>query len=742
MFDENVTATFLVHHVSPGPGGGCVFFGKDGSGQDISASIDYKWKGRLPKTNEVWRVEGVRKPHPKHPKTIRAKNATPVVPPVGDLTRRFLLEADQFRHFGFGEGKLDRLEKGLAAEGVTVRDALNERQIELMSNHLPVGMVENLIEAWRLSIRDCEIYEFLDEHGFDRALAATVRRVFKENVVAKLKDNPYRLLAFGTPEMEMWKKAEVAASLLGIDRNDPKRLAAAVEQAFYDRLEEGHTLVGLDELRESVMGLLKTKSDKVFEAAIRAAADQKLVVRCDDGLQALGPASMEERVERKLAALASLDADACQPSLYSVDDERLEELLSEVDAKFADKYEGHLNPEQLNAVRVIYTSFLSVVTGGAGTGKTTILRAVHDIAERTGRTVYQMALSGRAKVRLEEATDRRAFTVRAFIERLKKGQETPGSKDAVVVEEGSHIIIDEASMVDLALLHKLLSLLPNKVRLSMVGDPGQLPPPSFGIIFHLMVGVPGIRTVELKEIVRQEDITGIPGLSQSVRSGKVPELSVFRCVDSFPGPVDGVSFVAVTDKEDMTAVLFEISRKLGHECQVLCVRRRNGNDSSNQVNNFFQYRRSDAQHCEQLARWKMFVGDPVIVTRNSYELGLFNGELGELIGVAGHLAIFRFGKTVHELNDEQMVEAGIGLAYGITVHKAQGSEFDRVVVPVSPSRGLDRSLIYTAITRAKKQVVFIGFKGAFDKAVEDEPKVASVSVGFDLRAALAARRTR
>lgn len=738
---ENIEATILVHAVSPGPGGGAVFFGKDDVGREISASIDYKWKGRFPETNEVWRIEGVRKPYSKHPKTIHVKNAAPVVPPIGELTRRFLLEAEQFRGFAFGDSKLKRLERGLAAEGVSVRDALNEGRKELMSKYLPIGMVEKLVEAWHLSLKDCEIYDFLDKYGFDRSLATTVRKVFKDNVVARLKENPYRLLAFGTSTMNMWRKAEVAASLLGIDRNDPKRLAASVEQALYDHLADGHTLVSMAALEKTVKDLLRTKSDKLFEAAVRAAAERKMIVRCDQGIQALGPASMEERVERKLAALAKIDANVCQASLFSPDDERFEELLSEVDAKFARINKGHLNPEQLNAVRTIYNSFICVITGGAGTGKTTILRAVHDIAEQTGRAVYQMALAGRAKVRLEEATGRKAFTIRAFIERLRKGMESPGSKGGIVVEEGAHIIIDESSMADLALLHTLLSLLPNMVRLSMVGDPGQLPPASFGVIFHLMVGVPGIRSVELIEIVRQEDKTGIPGLSQAVRSGVVPKLNEFDDVKSFVGVMDGVSFVSVTDGAEMTPVLFEVSEKLGHDCQVLCVLKKNGNGSSKRVNNFFQYRRRDAQHCEHLARWKMFVGDPVIVTRNSYDLGLFNGELGELVAINGHYPIFRFGETEYELNDEQMVEVGIELAYGITVHKAQGSEFNRVVVPLTKARGLDRSLIYTALTRAKQQVVFVGSREVFNDAVKKEPKVASISVGFNLRAAMGAGRT-
>jgi exodeoxyribonuclease V alpha subunit len=740
MQSEKRTATFLVHTVRPGPGGGAVFFGRDDCGKEISAAFDYKWKGILPQPDQVWRVEGGRKPNTSHPDTIHAKYAVPVVPPIGELTRLFLLESNRFRKFGFGNSKLKKLEKGLATENVSVRDALNEGRIDLMSKYLPIGMVEKLVVTWRQSVKDFEIYEFLDQFGFDRSLATTVRKVFRENAADRLKHISYRMLPFGTPDMNMWSKAETAASYYGTDRKDPKRLAAAVEQALYDQLEEGHTLVPMADLRKAVMGLLKTKSDRLFEAAFRAAAQQKMIIRCDDGIQALGPASMEERLERKLAALANLDTETRQSELPPLSNKRFEELLSTADTRFAQINKGHLNPEQLAAVRTIYNSFLCVVTGAARTGKTTLLRTVHDVAENTGRAVYQMAMTDHAKVCLEEATGRKAFTIRAFIERLKKAKESPASKDVVVVEDGAHIIIDESNMADLASLHALLSLLPDKVRLSMIGDPGQLSPANFGVVFHLVVGVPGINSVELVEIVRQEDKTGIPGLSQSVRSGDIPTLDEFDDIECFAGSTEGVSFISAPDDNEIVATLYRVSEKLGHDCQVLCALKRFGNGSANRVNRFFQYHRQDAQRCQQLARWKMFVGDPVLVTRDSYDLNLFKGELGELIGLDGHISIFRFGKTEYKLNDEQMVHAGIELAYGITVQTVQGSKFNRVVVPVTKAKELDRSLIYTALTRAKHQVVFVGNKKLWDDAVRAEPKVLSISVGFDLRAALATWR--
>lgn len=731
---ESVTTTFLVEGVFPGPGGGAVFYGKDEDGQEVTAALNYKWRYRLPQVDEVWKVEGNKNPRSKYPETIKAKKAVPVVPPLGDLTRRFLCEAGQFRGFGFGKAKLGKLEKALALEGVSVHEALNENRVDLIAAVLPIAMAEKLVEAWRESVKDFEIYEFLDKYGFDRSLAVPVQRVFKSNTIARLKENPYRLIAFGGSCEKMWKKAERAAEFLGINRRDPIRLAAAVEQAFYDRLADGHTLTDLETLKPMVMRLLKTKSKDIFELAVRSAAAHKAVVRCENGLQPLGPASMEAFVERRLVALANLDSSDCPKGLFSADNAHVETLLAEVNAEFLRVNGNGLNAQQLDAVRAICTSFLCVVSGGAGTGKTTILRAVHDIAERSGGTVFQIALSDPAKQKMEEATGRQAFAIHTFIENLKKGQTSHNGKASIIVEEGSFIIIDEASLVDLSLFHKLLRLLPERVRLSVVGDSELIRPSGFGLVFHRLVGFPGIRTIELTETVQHENSTSIQGLSKAVRKGSVPKLH------DLDGTAAGVFFRAIEEESDIATELFAVSELLNHNCQVLNVRERFGSDSSNKINRYFQYRFADVQAGAHLARWKIFVGDPVIVTRNSYDLGVFKGTLGALSRIDGHYSVFLLGGSEVKLSDEQIVELGIKLAYGITVQNAQALEFDRVIVPVTKLTGLDRPLIYTALTRARKQVVFVGHWDTFRCAVQSQPTTSLVDVGFDMRETLATER--
>jgi exodeoxyribonuclease V alpha subunit len=157
MLYENETAVFFVKGVFPGSGGGAIFYGENDAGHGISAVIDYKWKGRLPVKGEVWQVEGVKKPFSQYPKTIHVRNAIPVAPPLGKLTKRFLCEAEPFRGLGFGPSKLDKLEAGLATERISVRDALNEGLVEVMAKFLPVGMAERLVKAWHESLEDCGI---------------------------------------------------------------------------------------------------------------------------------------------------------------------------------------------------------------------------------------------------------------------------------------------------------------------------------------------------------------------------------------------------------------------------------------------------------------------------------------------------------------------------------------------------------------------------------------------------------
>ncbi len=275
------------------------------------------------------------------------------------------------------------------------------------------------------------------------------------------------------------------------------------------------------------------------------------------------------------------------------------------------------------------------------------------------------------------------------------------------------IAIDEASMLDLPIMYRLLRRLEPGCKLLLLGDPGQLPPIGFGIVFHSLVENQAIPKVELTKIHRQAAHTGIPQISQAVRGGEVPEMSEYH------GQGVGVSFVECP-REQIPDVLMDVVHDLsGVGASQVISPLKSGSAGTRSINTLFQNLLAVGRE-----RYLGFsVGEPVIWLVNDYELGLMNGSLGvvKAIEPEGLRVAWDEGELV--IKEEDVAEK-MDLAYAITVHKSQGSQWERVVVPVFQSRLLDRTLLYTAITRAQSQVVLVGDRAAFQKAVQ-QPSSAS-----------------
>jgi exodeoxyribonuclease V alpha subunit len=263
-------------------------------------------------------------------------------------------------------------------------------------------------------------------------------------------------------------------------------------------------------------------------------------------------------------------------------------------------------------------------------------------------------------------------------------------------------------MLDLPLLYRVLRRLPEGCRLLLVGDPYQLPPIQFGLSFHILMDSPTVPSVELTQVHRQTEVTGIPKVAADIRFGRRPALAVYS------GIRPGVSFIDCAEA-NVLDLLTEVVEDFGgfDDVQILSAIKA-GIAGVNAINTHFH--RLMAVGRDRLPWHDLAVGDPVMFTRNDYQRELFNGSLGHLRRVDGtYDATAAFDGTEHRL-DRADLDA-LALAYCITVHKAQGSQFRRVVIPVLPSRLLDRTLLYTAVTRAVEQVVLLGDRAAFERAV-------------------------
>ena len=377
-----------------------------------------------------------------------------------------------------------------------------------------------------------------------------------------------------------------------------------------------------------------------------------------------------------------------------------------------------LNAAQYRAVEMAVHHPLSVLTGGAGTGKTAVLRLVHDVAERAGVPVLQMALSGRAAQRLRTATGREASTIAAFLRAAALRLVDPASEPL--------IIIDESSMLDLPLTYSLVRALPARARLLLVGDPYQLPPIGFGLIFHVLAASPSVPRVELVEVHRQAQSSGIPQIAHAVRHGVVPSLP------DFAGYACGVNFIDAADDAIMDNLVRVLTEWRGcDDVQTLGAIKRGANGI--RAINATMHAYASATR-KKLEGWDLAEGEPIVYLVNDYEKGLWNGSLGRIdhvVSTAGKRAMAcSLDGVEHELLEQDFQH--VDLAYAITVHKAQGSQFKRVIVPVTRSRLLDRTLIYTALTRGIEQVVFIGDRNAFEGAIIATPHSQERQVGFSM----------
>jgi exodeoxyribonuclease V alpha subunit len=332
-----------------------------------------------------------------------------------------------------------------------------------------------------------------------------------------------------------------------------------------------------------------------------------------------------------------------------------------------------------------------------------------------------MALAGRAAQRIREATGRGAFTITAVLNQIKRGRLVLGDDDLVV--------IDESSMLDLILLYRLMRALPQRLGLLLVGDPFQLPPIGPGLVFHVLAKSGSVPQQELTQVHRQAAGSRIPALAHEIRHGRNPPF------ESFIGPAQGVAFIEAASRHIAHTVV-DVMQSLANygEVQVLGITKRGeaGVEALNAtVHNLVAAGRP------AVPGWGFAESEPVIHLVNDYDCDLFNGSLGRVRrivskrsepGTLTDAVECDFDGVIHRFAADSLDR--LELAYAITVHKAQGSQFQRVIIPVVQSRLLDRTLIYTALTRAVDQVVFIGDREALATAIAAPPRSQQRQVGF------------
>jgi exodeoxyribonuclease V alpha subunit len=559
---------------------------------------------------------------------------------------------------------------------------------------------------------------WLDQLGIPKGIGASVVAYYKDQAQAKITANPYVLSSF-EPK---WATVDaLARKRFGVNAGDPRRLESAVDEALYRGLQQGHTCLPAKDVQSLLVKLLGSTDQAKKALAMGAENTQYQIV--EGYYQSHGAAIIESYVADRLRAMVHGESLVGQAGLCG----RPATNPCVVEEAIRDYEHSHaisLSEEQRDAVLTCANANLSLILGGAGTGKTTVLKALYAALEvsQPGIPIFQLALAGRAAQRMAEATGRKSITIAGFLTRVTASE----------IEMGSVIVVDEMSMVDVILMYRLLRHLPGGVRLILVGDPSQLPPIGPGLVLHALAGLPTIPQVELKVVKRQSSDSGIPQVAGAIRSHQLPSWAEYH---GMPGV--GVSFIPCKEA-DLDATVERVYDELGgtgadYGVQILSITNAKAGGVRNLCASLHErYRKGDEVICyfdlefglvaaTTVDRTLLKVGDLVIFTENDYGLELRNGSLGRVIRPLAveepcePCCVCDFEGVEYTLTASQL--EAVSHSYSITVHKSQGSQFSRVIVPVRDSRILDQTLIYTAVTRGVAQVVLIGDKEAAMRAI-------------------------
>lgn len=562
--------------------------------------------------------------------------------------------------------------------------------------------MEKIRESWEKQKDIKEVMVFLQGYGVSTAFAAKIYRKYEKDSIAKVKENPYQLAD------DIWgigfKTADGIASKMGYEKNDPRRCRSGILYTLNELAEEGHVYAEPEQLVDAAVKLLDAEESPVRQALASMIEANDVV--SDNEVIYLSPFYHAENGSAK--RLQSLLSDT---SLFNAD------IAAEPEAKYGDKPGDIVYDDvQLAAIQKALDSKVMVLTGGPGTGKTTTTQGIIAAFKARHMSILLAAPTGRAAKRMTEATGMEAKTIHRLLEYnpmdgYKRNDANPLDGDA--------LIVDECSMIDILLFYNLMKAIPSNMRLILVGDIDQLPSVGAGNVLRDIIDSQKIPVVRLTRIFRQAQSSRIVMNAHAINAGHFPNIKNGLDTDFF--------FINQEDADEMVELIIGLVRdrlpkKYGYppkEIQVLTPMQR-GTVGAGNLNIELQNALNPTGLLLTRGGYTFRQGDKVMQIRNNYDKNVFNGDIGYITAVDTN------ERTLTVTFDSRLVEYDITeldeivLAYAVTIHKSQGSEFPVVVMPVTMKHFvmLQRNLIYTGITRAKKICVLVGTTKALAYAIK------------------------
>lgn len=594
------------------------------------------------------------------------------LPESGEQFIHFIATEDDF--IGVGDSKARKLWNMFGSDIYRILKEDTEQNKNLLREILTEKSIDSLFDGFK-KYKNLIQCNFLSQLQIPSDIQQRLIKFHTEKTISIIKENPYTLVGFG---MSFSNVDSIAKRFFCISDNDVKRLNSAVEAALQRWVQRGHTFATKAQLTPILIDLLKSPA-LVEKAFILGSKQYQYITNpITNDIHPTPQFVMENVVSQRLLKLAA--NHNTYDGFHSI---------SNIDNALPYK----LTPKQYQAVQNCLNNYVNAISGGAGTGKTTVIKTILHTYASLGFNIHAIALSGRAALKLQDSTGFKSLTIASF---LHSPPLTISSSN-----ENHILVIDEASMLDLPTMFRIINHISSNVRLIFVGDPNQLPPIGCGKILYDIIQSGKVVTTVLDIVKRQAHTTGIAEYAHLINNGLIP-----------PALSSSKVFFHETQMYDIPQVCSYLYAEDITNSRVVAPTKKLTKDINLKIQSLVNPNGKRFEFTLQADRYflDLRVGDTVLFTKNHYDKNVQNGSLGTLKALTNENELFGIIEldTKHRVEIDRKILDCLELGYCITLHKAQGSQFPRVIIALMPGKLVDRAWLYTAITRAEGEVHIVG----------------------------------